>query len=177
MDVDDHFSALYEDNVSFLLMLCRKRVGYRREYQEIIEDCIQDTFIIAMAKWDTLKDHPNIRAWLVRTCLNLLLPALKKEQASHRITTSLSDEECKSYAPDEDEIEKYLRMAHNRQALEDLYHSLTPKERSVFEDYFLEEKSMRVIASEYGVSENNIKNILKRIRRKSRRQKQKENFW
>ncbi len=77
MDVDVHFSALYEDNVSFLLMLCRKRVGYRKEYQEIIEDCIQDTFIIAMAKWDTLKDHPNIRAWLVRTCLNLLLPGTR----------------------------------------------------------------------------------------------------
>ncbi len=104
-------------------------------------------------------------------------PALKEEQVRHRITTFRFNEECKSYNPDEDEIEKYLRIAHHRQVLEEIYHSLTAKERSVFEAYFLEEKSMRIIANEYGVSENDIKNILKRIRRNSRKKKQKENFW
>lgn len=176
MTKEAFLTNVYQENVTFLLLLCKKRVGYNRAYQGLIEDCVQDTFAIATKKYELLLEHPNVRAWLVQTCLNLLLPALKREQAKKQLTAFSLDDTEKAHEPQINPIETYLHEANCREMLLEVKNDLTPKEQMIFYRYFLEKHSMREIANEFGISENGVKGTIKKVRRKARVKKIKENF-
>ena len=75
----------YQQNYSFLLNVCRKKVNGNPIYMDLVNDCIQDAFLLAYQSYDSLIHHPNTRAWLTRTCLNRLLPyaKLKRRRLEH----------------------------------------------------------------------------------------------
>ena len=52
---------------------CRAYVGYAGEYDGLIAECVQETFLSAFSRYETLKDHPNPRGWLIQTCHHRLL--------------------------------------------------------------------------------------------------------
>ncbi len=176
MTQEAFLTNVYQENATFLLLLCKKRVGYNRAYQELIEDCIQDTFVIATKKYELLLEHPNVRAWLVQTCMNLLLPRLKREQTKMQLTAFSLDDTKKAYEPQINYIEAYLHAAICREILLEVKNDLTPKEQMISYRYFLEKQSMREIADAFSISENAVKGTIKKVRRKAKAKKIKENF-
>lgn len=176
MTKEAFLSNLYQENAAFLLLLCKKRVGYNQVYQELIEDCVQDTFVIATKKYELLLEHPNVRAWLVQTCMNLLLPKLKREQIKAQWTAFSLDDTKKIYEPQINPIETHLHEKHDRDMLLKVKKDLTPKEQMIIHRYFLEKQSMREIANAFGISENAVKGAIKKFRRKAKAEKSKENF-
>lgn len=71
----------YRKYYTSILNLCRREVNHNPLYADVIDTCIQDTFLLAYRSYAQIKDYTNIRAWLVRACLNRLLPYIKLQKS------------------------------------------------------------------------------------------------
>lgn len=163
-----YLTLLYQENVDFLYNLCRKKTGYDPAYTDLIDECIQETFVLAIKNYSILKDHPNVRAWLVRTCLNRILPSVQKQRNhQRRIAFSLDAPEGREL-PGEDELDRREKNQDIQNFITSLNSNLSAEESVIYQAFFLNGCTMLSIAKTHGVSVNKIKNILKRIRRKAR---------
>lgn len=59
--------------------------------QALAEDFVQEAFSVLVRKYDTVKDHPNLRNWLARTTANLIANEYRK--AYRRWEVSLKPED------------------------------------------------------------------------------------
>lgn len=169
MNRNAFLTALYEENRELLYAVCRKEVNYRARYHELIEDCIQETFAIATRRWEQLVDHPNVRGWLVITCLNLIKDRQRQYKLRQRILSKLADRPGQannypSYAFEQNLDEDILRSN-----LERLTFSMNKDEKTIYTAYFIEQRTMKSIAEQLHMTENQVKNHIKRIRRSAKR--------
>lgn len=162
-------TTLYEENRDFLYALCRKRVRYQARYDDLIDDCIQETFLLAVDKAETLMNHDNPRGWLARTCLNRLMTQQRKQQLRQRIVPASLDEGKFFDIDAKDQIETFLESEESHSFLQKLIAALDDNERAVFNAYFVEHSTMKTIAANMQTSENHVKNLLKRMRRKAKK--------
>lgn len=158
---------LYEENYEFLYLLCCKTVRYRASCHELIEDCIQETFEVAIRHWEQLTQHPNPRGWLVRTCLNLLKDRQKQDRLHQRILRRWAETGPGDLQPDA--YERYFREEAARTDLEKIMAALSEEERRLYAAYFVERQTMASIAEQHHITVNQVKNVLKRIRRKAKK--------
>lgn len=166
MEREIFIRKLYDENVMFLTRLCRKRTGYRPACTGLIDDCIQETFLVALKDYEKLAAHENPRGWLVQVCMYRLMAAMKQQQKREELTAfSLAD---KNIPPrfQYDTVEAYLTQKEAHGFLAVLSSQLTPEENDVFKAYFYQQDTMRAIAEAQGCSENHIKSVIKRIRQK-----------
>lgn len=169
MNRNTFLTVIYKENYSLLQTICRRKVGYQTDYSDIIDEAIQETFIQATKDYDKLKDNPMIKAWLIRTCLNRLMPKIKKMRFRQKLNAfSLDDPNSREIA-DKDLIEEY----ENNEAFSTFYRRLikmlTAEEKEVFTAYFIERQTMIAIAYARGISENKVKIIIQRIRRRAKK--------
>lgn len=162
-------TMLYRDNAHFLYNLCRKKTGYDPLLTDLIDECIQDTFVIAVENYESIKMHPNIRGWLVRTCMNRLLPAVEKQRRYQRMVECSIDDPSLKECPFESTLEGTYESHNHKQFLDLLISSLSYEEFNIYEEYFLHRLTMKQIAQQYHTNINHIKNIIKRIRRKAKK--------
>lgn len=165
--VEDCFEKYYD----FLLKLCRRRVGNNLLYADLVDSCIQDTFLLVYQSYPDLLQHPNPRAWLARTCLNRLLPyaQLQRNRIAHEafsldakdfvLSTFLVDSESLNLLP----------------LLDEIHSLLTEREWLIFKDYFLEGISLADIAHRRQIHTGTVKAVLHTIRKKL--EKRRESFW
>lgn len=84
-DRDQLISSLYETYYNKLY-----QVGYRfTGNRELTLDLIQDTFLLAFFRSETLARHPKQEAWLVRTLGNLILNEKRRMSAQELSLDSL----------------------------------------------------------------------------------------
>ena len=76
MERELFLKRLYDENAVFLIRLCRKRTNYDPACADMVDACVQETFLAAFKACDTLAAHPNPRGWLVQTCLYRLMDAM-----------------------------------------------------------------------------------------------------
>lgn len=169
LSTERSLAGLYEENRALLYTLCSRAVSYQARYHELIEDCIQETFVLAAARWEELREHPNIRGWLVKTCLNLLKDRQKEYGRRQRLLRRWWTAEARDSREQGDDLERHIRQEAARTALEKLMETLTPEENRLYAAYFLERQTMKSIAAREHMTENQVKNILKRIRRRARK--------
>lgn len=60
-------TKLYSENADDLRNHFRWRYP-NPVYWDIIDDAVDDTFMVFFLRYEELKDHPNIKAWLRKTC-------------------------------------------------------------------------------------------------------------
>ena len=159
----------YEKYYSSILKLCRREVNNNLLYADIIDTCIQDTFLLAYHSYSQIGDYTNMRSWLVRTCLNRLLPYIKlqRKRQEHE-AFSLDDERIQ--AVNIAQLQTPLFEAESAtDKLQEIVSILSPKERMVFHYYFKMGLSADEIASLVHCSPSTIRALIFRIRQKSKK--------
>ncbi len=158
----------YRRYYPFLLQLCRREVGGNRLYVDMVDTCIQDTFLLAYRAYEEIKDYDYLRAWLVRTCMNRLIPYVKlqKQRQTHE-AFSLDDEqaprdETLSQSPDADRED-------GAEALQALWDSLAPREKVIFHHHFIEGHTPEETAELAHCSPGTVRATVFRIRKKAKK--------
>ena len=166
---EPYIEALYVQHQRFLHALCRQKTGYDRAYDTLIEDCIQETFLLAYRNCEALQAHPNPQAWLARTCLNRLLPYAQQQRRRLKVVAlDLEGEGALSVADESQSVDAFIRGMDLKAFQASLLTALTPREERVFEWYFLHEETMQATAEALGVTMNQIRVDIRHIRQKAR---------
>ncbi len=162
-----HFiEQLYQQHSAFMRNVCRSKVNHQMEYYDLIEDCIQETFLTASQAYKTLKRHPNPRGWLLKTCMNRMMTQLRTLRYQQRFQAFSMDDPNSPAVADEEGMDTFLRQDEARLILARIEASLTKEERMVFYDYFGKKNTMHDVATVHNLTDEQVKNIIKRIRRK-----------
>lgn len=162
---------LHRRYYTYLKSTCQRKVSYDATMSDLIEDCIQDCFYLAHLMHDELvdlADNPEMALWLRRTCLNRLLPAIKRrrrEQAKYAFSMDAPDAEP---LPDfADPIGSFVTSDDARQKRDQIYGLLTPTEKQVFDLYFVQGYTIKHTAQMRDASDTATKNTIRRIREKA----------
>ena len=160
---------LYDRYAGLLDSHCRAYVGYGREYDGLIAECVQETFLSAFSEYEKLKSHENPRGWLLKTCHHRLMNALRKYRRARRHEAFSLDGQARE-APEQtlSAVEKWLANEAAREIEDEILQLLTDQEQAVYEAYFKQGRSVRRIAGDSGRSEAAVKSSVARIRRKIR---------
>lgn len=163
----------YQQYYSFLWNLCQKKVAGNPCYLDLVNTCIQDTFLLAYQSYDSLVHHNNIRAWLTRTCLNRLLPyaQLQRKRMEHEAYSLDDSQKFKLFEPFEYSVNETLEDDEAKSFINEFIPLLTEQEYSIFSSYFLKGLPIANIATIYGCSIGTIKSTIHRIRKKARKMK------
>lgn len=155
-DGKDGFREFYRDTY-------RKLLGYVSRMEEINEspeDMVQDIYCLAFRKWDSLKQHPKPTGWLYITANHI---AQNRQRRKENRDVSLeqimddSDEKAGVFAAYE---------AVEWELVSDKL--LSEQDRKIFEKYYLKNYGTTEISEELGISEENVRMRLSRIRKKMR---------
>lgn len=158
----------YRQYYPFLLQLCRREISGNAQYVDIIDTCIQDTFLLAYHAYEEIKDYTYLRAWLVRTCMHRLIPYVKlQRQRQEHEAFSLDDEQMQSdtYLPQlsaavQEDAEETLRT---------LWDALGPRERMIFHCRFIEGLSPEETAELAHCSPGTVRATVFHIRKKAKK--------
>lgn len=130
---------------------------------EDAEELTQDTFIKAFRCLSSFRRSSSFLTWLYRIAYNLSISALRK-----RKTEAISIDEQHWAKISDTTIDKELDNDTEEQ-IKKLRHALTllpAEERALIVLFYEKERSIREISCITGMTENNIKTKLHRIRRK-----------
>ena len=169
MERELFLKRLYDENAVFLIRLCRKRTNYDPACADMVDACVQETFLAAFKACDTLAAHPNPRGWLVQTCLYRLMDAMAQERKRREQVAFSLDSGQAEKLPGEDTLETHSARQNLRSFFAVLLALLTPEEKAVFTAYFLEQQTMRDIAAAQQLTENQVKGVIRRIRRRAKK--------
>ncbi len=156
------FTYLYEETYKSKFYLAIKYM----ENRESAEDVLQDAYIKAFSKLDTLKDPETFSAWLGTIVANTAKNALQKKNPI--LFSDLSDETDEGEELDlqiEDESvdaqpeESYMQQ-ENTELLAEMMNSLSEEQRMCILMYHIEGESIRDIAEALDCSENTVKSRL-----------------
>lgn len=160
--------TLYQNYMQYLYKCCRKKIGYSTQYNDLIDECIQDTFLLALLNYELLKTHPNVRAWLVTTCMHRLIP--RAEQFRFRQTfVAYSLDEVSYNPPLTSHDSDSLTILLQKEFYQELSHALTSDQQQTFKAYFIDQLTMKAIALKSHKTECQIRAQIRAIRSKAKR--------
>lgn len=158
----DWFEQLYQNHADMLFRLGRYLLGGQDD--STLYDLMQDTFLDAWSKRDTLMAHPNIGGWLVLSLKKRAKAAWKKasRRAQHS-AYSLDEEDSIPVADDAMTPEQETLLRERVAALHEL---LGEENASLFLAYVLDGCTAKDIASRWGLSEDCVWMRISRMKRK-----------
>lgn len=133
--------------------------------EQDIEDCISQTFLIALQNCNTLKNHPNPQAYLLKTATNVIRnfnnkynkDILKTEPINDNIPHTISIEDQFEDKLTEQEIQ-------NRNIYQNIMNGLTPAQQQLYFLYFVENKNSTEISKLLGEKNSTIRMRISRLR-------------
>lgn len=130
---------------------------------EDAEELTQDTFMKAFRKLDAFKYDCSFSTWLYRIAYNTAISATRKK----RMVFPALDEAMFGNIPDET-VDAFFENDNEEmlQKLEKAIDYLNPEEKALITLYYLEEKSVGDVASILGLTVDNTKVKLFRVRKK-----------
>ena len=131
--------------------------------ENMAQDAVQETFIRLLKQCDTIKDASKLSSWIFRTCRNISIDFIRKDQRNKALSEKVSLE-CTGTTPSPDSaVEKADMVKYVHKTMK----NLTPNESSCILLKMIEEKSYKEIAAITGLSVSNvgfqIHNGLKRL--------------
>jgi len=155
----DAFDELVKQNQSGLLRVSQSIL----KDESMAQDAVQETFIRLLKHYKAIEDGSKLKSWLYRTCRNVSIDFIRKEQ---RIK-SLSDKICKESETATPSPEKAVEEIDNMKLIHKTIKKLTYNERHCILLKMIEEKSYKEIATITGLSISSvgfqIHNGLKRL--------------
>lgn len=166
MDTRQAFvEELYRQHAPSLRRFCRHFVGGRSEYDDAVEECVQDVFVSAYRCCDQLRTHPNVRAWLYKTCQYRMQDKVKQLRRHYGRTMS---EEALRFAPSEENIDRFVEKSSVQEEMERFFSLLSEKDRELLSRRYLSGEPIRDIANALAMNENTVKVTLLRLRRRAK---------
>ena len=158
---------LYLEYSPKLYSVCWQVVGYDSQYDDLIDDCVQETFVTLTNQLKSLYDHPSIEGWLVVTCRHRLFSELKKNK---KYSAFLIDRELDDVPnPLPSDIDQWIDDETVGSKKEQVLSLLNDRQKTVFLKYTDGCHSVKEMASETGMSESAIRSVMTRIRKKIRK--------
>lgn len=155
----DAFDGLVE---AFQGSLLRFAAGLLHD-RDAAQDVVQETFVRLLRSAASVRDEGKLAAWLYRTCRNLVVDHVRKEQSVERLEQE-AGADAHGTVPSVDGTAEHSEMLG---LVRDRMKKLTPKESTCIVLKLVEGKSYREIAEITGLSTSNvgfqIHNGLKRL--------------
>ncbi|KQR92551.1 hypothetical protein ASG01_11600 [Chryseobacterium sp. Leaf180] len=159
-----NWQKIYIDYFPKLLGICRRYITDL----STAEDIVQDSFIAALQKENQLKNNEAIFAWLKKIVINNALQHIRKTQNSKVISTeseNIPDTYTEMAYTNIDEQKHILSYHFTREQLLQSIDSLPSPQRSVFNLYFIDQKSHAQIAKLLEIPVNTSKSHLLRAKK------------
>lgn len=164
MTVDSKFwDKVYRENAPKLIGVCRRYIGN----DNVAEDLVQETFLVAISKIGTYSGSGSIDAWLRKIAVNISLMHLRKGKTKVDTQDLITDIQDNSIGYDIEGVKEPDRCND----LENNYFfsaidSLPIHHKTVFNLYVLDNYSHKEIAEELKISIGTSKSHLARARKK-----------
>ncbi len=145
-------------------------VGYQALYHDLVNNCIQDTFLKAMEHYDFLKDYEYVEGWLYKAFMNRLRTGLATYRRRQKKRFSLDIDSLYSLSDPKQTaaLEQVIMKIDNQALIEQLFSGLKGREYTVAAQFFLESRKVEEIASAQHTSVGAIRSALARIRAKAK---------
>ena len=155
------FSFLYEKTYKSKFYLA---LQYTKD-EESAKDVLQDAYLTAFSKLDTLKDPELFSSWFGRIVANTAINASKKKNPMLFSDVAVNGEdEHFEYQIEDDNLEVQPELAYTRQETKELVHemldSLSEEQKMCVLLYHIEGIPIREIAQMMNCSENTVKSRL-----------------
>lgn len=133
--------------------------------EDLAQDVLQDAYMTAFSKLDTLKDPESFSAWLGKIVANTAINASKKKNPLLFSDVAAEQEnENFEYQIEDDNLELQPEIAYTRQETKELVHelldSLSEEQKMCMLLFHIEGISIREIAELMNCSENTVKSRL-----------------
>lgn len=160
-------SEIYESHYKQLHDLGMLFASHAMARESIVEDAIQDVFLILLTKADQLVDHPNITGWLIVSLRNKLREQLKKEQRNRIHETFSLDAQAQKHAEPQVSLNKEaLEFLLEQEQTAKLTELLGEENAQLFQMYCINKIPAKTVAKAFGISESNVRVRANRIREK-----------
>ncbi len=131
--------------------------------EDVIHDLTQDTYIKAYNNLFQLKEAAAFRGWIKRIAHNLTIDYLRKTKP--RIFSDMVSSESDEMIDFADERldhmpEEVMDQQETKRLIDEILNSLPDEQRLAVSMHYYQQKSIREISEELGISENTIKSRL-----------------
>lgn len=155
------FNFLYEETYKSKYYLALKYM----QNEEAAKDVVQDAYIRAFGKLDTLEEPEKFAAWLGIIVANTAKNALQKQNPMLFTDVAKdSDEEAFEYQIEDESVQNQPEIAYSQKETQELVHelidSLSEEQRMCILMFHIEGQSISEIAETLGCSENTVKSRL-----------------
>ncbi len=130
---------------------------------EVAKDLCQNVWLKAFRSIKTFRFESKFSSWLYRIAKNVCIDYHRKQKASDNIHSlhTINERRLLGAYPDPCEL---LQQQELRQHLDEAIATLTPSRKRVFLLYYIEELSIKAIATRTGRSEGTVKSHLRNAR-------------
>ena len=133
----------------------------------LAEECVQETFVVAMRKMKTLLRHEAPELWLKNTCRKISLTTQRKLLNRSRILGNPVSSRIIFDAVDLiDDIEAWVIANDLASVKQSLLAILSDEERDVYHLFYEQHMSMEEAANKLNISKDAVRGALQRIRKK-----------
>ena len=150
---EEYFQKLYEETYDELLRYVSKLYWYDAA---MVEDILQETYLILYRKITEVMRHENPTGWIKMTAKDVTYHVLER---NHAVEEILSQYQADTAVSPEKLLDEY----------EDLRKFLTEKELKLIRRYYEEGYSLDELAQEYRISKPALKMRIHRVVKKIRR--------
>ncbi len=161
--------AMYTKYAQTLLRCSQSILLQFPDSGELAEECVQETFEIAMRKMKKLLRHEAPEGWLKDTCRKISLSKRRKLLNRIRILGTPVSYSVLFDVPDPvDDIESWALANDLASVKQSLLSKLSDEERAVYRLFYEQHLSMKDTATELQLSVDAVRGALQRIRKKAK---------
>ena len=157
--------AIYCANYKRLYAIGRLFAGSSPQHAQVVEDMVQEAFLLLFDKREKLYTHPNIGGWLVETMRGLMLNHLRKQKRRGAHLAFSLDEEGAGRSVASDAFYAPEDALTHKENLETLKTLLGEENAALFLSYCVENKSAKEIAKAWGLSEGCVRMRVMRLKK------------
>lgn len=158
-------SQLFEENYALLYRVGRVFLGASTSQADIIEDQIQETFVLAWERRQKLVRHPNPAGWLVETFRRRLMAQCRRLGREWRRRAYSLDEEGRPDTAD-GQAPAVDALFESREQLALLKRLLGERDADIFLCYCVRGQSAAQVAAAHGMSESGVRVRVSRLKKK-----------
>ncbi|MEA5015408.1 MAG: sigma-70 family RNA polymerase sigma factor [Candidatus Limiplasma sp.] len=170
---DEAIVDLYKRYYKIVYNQCLVKLHFDSRFVHLVEDCVQETFVLFLISYDKLCNHPNPAGWLCSTAWNRLRSEVRKANYRSKKLYEIAELEKVSLPEVEAALERWANQEIAIETIAAICSLLTQKEQEIYQAYFVEDLSLAETASKSGASPNSVRSAIGRIKKRA---KQFENF-
>lgn len=166
--MENSIDEFYQEKSKELVRFCEVILHHRMVNGVDAEDIVQKVVVKAWEKRHKLTMHPNLVGWFYDACEKECLMLMRKEGYQHKhMGWSVPLSENMTLDEQQDTILRWLNHMETIEFLAELKEGLTPLEQSVYEEYYVQEKSAKDAAAVLNIKVNAVNDAARRIRRRA----------